>query len=279
MSGRRRRGHRAGQDRRHGVPDADAAAVAHHARQPAAAARNRAAASPRNPPQQGAICRARREAAGLGRPRRLRQQVSLATVRRHAAARLALPRADPRAAAADAGRAVRRARCLHARGTVVRDPRPAGGARHHRGPRHPRPARGGVPRRPHLRDVAAARPHRGRARGRLPAPARSRNHLHARNSPTSCTNCAVTSIRRANEQVQDLHPAGALAFHHRAVPGLGNRLPRVQDSGILPAAADRGVQGDGRVLAGDPAQFLDHARSHAGRLPDGGRLRTRCSGS
>ncbi len=80
-------------------------------------------------PQQGAICRSRRDAAGLGRARRLRQQVSLATVRRHAAARLALPRAHPRAAAADAGRAVRRARRLHARGTVVRDPRPARGAR------------------------------------------------------------------------------------------------------------------------------------------------------
>ena len=41
------------------------------------------------------ICRARREAARLGRARRLRQQIPLAIVRRHAAAHLALPRADP----------------------------------------------------------------------------------------------------------------------------------------------------------------------------------------
>ena len=44
----------------------------------------------------------------------------LATVRRHAAARLALPRADARAVAAAARRAVRRARCLHPRGIMGR---------------------------------------------------------------------------------------------------------------------------------------------------------------
>ena len=47
------------------------------------------------PPQQGRIPRARRKAAGDGRPRRLRRQVSVGTVGRHAAARLAVPRADP----------------------------------------------------------------------------------------------------------------------------------------------------------------------------------------
>ena len=48
----------------------------------------------------------------------------LGIVRRHAAARLALPLAHPPAGAVDARRAVRGARCLHARGTwcVLRDP-------------------------------------------------------------------------------------------------------------------------------------------------------------
>ena len=41
--GRRRAGQRAAEDRRHGVPGADAAALAHHARQRAAAARDRRA--------------------------------------------------------------------------------------------------------------------------------------------------------------------------------------------------------------------------------------------
>ncbi len=40
-----KRGHRAGQDLRHGVPEPDAAALAHDAGKPAAAARDRAAAS------------------------------------------------------------------------------------------------------------------------------------------------------------------------------------------------------------------------------------------
>ncbi len=51
-----------------------------------------------------------------------------------------------------------------------------------------------------------------------------------------------------------------------AVPDLGNHLPRLQDPGILPAAADRRVQSQRRLLAGDPAQFLDHARIHDGGL-------------
>jgi NitT/TauT family transport system substrate-binding protein len=85
----------AGQDRRHGVPGADPAALAHHAGKPAAAARNRRAASQRNPPQRGRICRARGKPADLGRARRPGREVSLGVVRRHAAAHLALPRADP----------------------------------------------------------------------------------------------------------------------------------------------------------------------------------------
>ncbi len=64
-------GHAAGQDRRHGVPGADPAAVAHHARKPAAAARDRRAASQRNAAQaRPNMSRARRESAGFGRPRR-----------------------------------------------------------------------------------------------------------------------------------------------------------------------------------------------------------------
>ena len=62
--------------------------------------------------------RSRRGAAGAGRPERLRRQISLAAFRRHAAARLALPRADPRPATAAARRAVRRARPVHPRGVV-----------------------------------------------------------------------------------------------------------------------------------------------------------------
>ena len=44
---------------------------------------------------QNRVSRPRRGVAGAGRPCRLRRQISLAIVRRHAAARLAVPRADP----------------------------------------------------------------------------------------------------------------------------------------------------------------------------------------
>ena len=54
-------GQQAGQDRRHGVPGADPAALAHDAGKPAAAARDRRAAPQPHPPPQGRICRARRE--------------------------------------------------------------------------------------------------------------------------------------------------------------------------------------------------------------------------
>ena len=73
---------------------------------------------------QGGVSRTGQRAAQDRRARRLRRALSVGTLRRHAAARLALPRADPRAGAADARRAVRRARCLHARGIVVRAARP-----------------------------------------------------------------------------------------------------------------------------------------------------------
>ena len=97
-----------------------------------------------------------RAAARERRPRRLRGQVPVGALGRHAAARLDLPRAHPRAEDAAARRAVRRARRVHARGAVVHPARPAGGAALQRDPRHPRPARGGVPRRHRLRDEQAA---------------------------------------------------------------------------------------------------------------------------
>ena len=67
--------------------------------------------------------RVRRESKGSveeRRPGRLRRQVPVAAVRRHAAARVDLPRAGARAEAAAARRTVRRARRLHARRAVVR---------------------------------------------------------------------------------------------------------------------------------------------------------------
>ena len=96
-----------------------------HAREHPAAAGDRAAAP--QAPAVGArgLRRQGRGAAGAGRPCRDGQQVPLGAVGRHAAARLAVPRPDPRAAAADAGRALRGARQLHARGAVVRDARSA----------------------------------------------------------------------------------------------------------------------------------------------------------
>ena len=86
------------------------------------AARMRAATRP-NMSRAPKRCSRRSACGGFG------LEISLAIVRRHAAAHLAVPRADPRAATPDARRAVRRARRLHARGIVVRDPRPARGAR------------------------------------------------------------------------------------------------------------------------------------------------------
>jgi hypothetical protein len=63
-----------------------------------------------------------------GGPGRLRGQVPLAAVGRHAAARQHLPRTGPRAQDAAAGRALRRAGRLHARRAVVHPARPAGRA-------------------------------------------------------------------------------------------------------------------------------------------------------
>jgi NitT/TauT family transport system ATP-binding protein len=57
--------------------------------------------------------------AGPGRPQGFAAKISLAAVRRHAAAGQSLPGADPRAAHAAARRAVRRARPVHQGRTLV----------------------------------------------------------------------------------------------------------------------------------------------------------------
>jgi hypothetical protein len=135
-----------------------------------------------------------RSAAGAGRAEGARAtKYPLAAVGRHAAARLALPRADPRARAADARRALRRARRLHPRGAVVRHPRPPRGAAAHGHPRHPRPARGGVPRRQRLRHERAPRPHHRRARDRSSRARATSKSPTPGSSSISSTSCADIS--------------------------------------------------------------------------------------
>ena len=106
--------------RRHGVSESDHAAVDDDRAEHHAAAEDRRAV-PFAIPQtaQDRIPRQGQRAAGAGRPQGFRQPLSLATLRRHASARQSLPRADPRAAHAAAGRALRRARPVHARRAVV----------------------------------------------------------------------------------------------------------------------------------------------------------------
>ena len=93
--------------------------------QPAAAARDRPAAPLPHPPRDRGEYVDKAETLLARSASRARAASSLAALRRHAAARLALPRADPRAEAPDARRALRGARRLHARGVVVRHARPA----------------------------------------------------------------------------------------------------------------------------------------------------------
>ena len=93
---------------RHGVPAAAAAEMAARDRQRAAAGRNPRPADGREP-------RPRPRSARAGRAQGQRGQVSLRALRRHAAARGDRARAHPRSQADPDGRAVRRARCAHAR--------------------------------------------------------------------------------------------------------------------------------------------------------------------
>ena len=103
-----------------------------------------------------------RQSAGraLSRARqslRLRAQVSLAAVRRHAAARLDRARAVVRSGAAADGRAVRRARRDRARPSQRAAAAAVEPDRKDRGVRHPLDSRGGVPVDQDRGDVAAAR--------------------------------------------------------------------------------------------------------------------------
>ena len=175
---RRPAGHRAAEDLGHGVPGAFAAALAHHGGQRAAAAGDRRALPQQLQGQARRVRAAGAQAAAEGRPRRLRGQVPLAALGRHAAARQHLPRADPRAQDAAAGRALRRARRLHARRAVVHPARPLDRAALQRDPGHARPARIGVPGRHGVRDEQEPGPLRGEERDRAAAPARPGDHLH-----------------------------------------------------------------------------------------------------
>jgi NitT/TauT family transport system ATP-binding protein len=111
-------------------------------------------------------------------PGRLRGQVPVAALGRHAAARQHLPRAGARAQDAAARRALRRARRLHARRAVVHPARPARGAALQRHPGHARPARERVPGRHGVRHEQEPGALRGQARDRPAAPARPGDHLH-----------------------------------------------------------------------------------------------------
>ena len=99
-------------------------------------------------------------AAGPRRPDRLRGQVPVAAVGRHAAARVDRPRAGLRAQAADDGRALRRARRDHPRPPERAAAAAVAARAAHGGVRHPLDRRSGVPVDPHRRDVAAAGAHR-----------------------------------------------------------------------------------------------------------------------
>ena len=179
-SDRRAAGDRPAQDFGHGVSGALAAALAHHGGQRAAAAGDRRALPQPLQGQTQGVRGARAQAAAEGRPGRLRGQVPLAALGRHAAARQHLPRADPRAQDAAARRALRRARRLHARGAVVHPARPLDRAAVQRDPGHARLARVGVSGRHRVRDEQEPGPLCGQARNRAAAPARPGDHLHQR---------------------------------------------------------------------------------------------------
>ena len=88
---------------------------------------------------------ARRALSGAGQSHRLRAQISLAVVRRHAAARLDRPRAVVRSGTAADGRAVRRARRDRPRSSQRAAAAALGQDRQDGGVRHPLDSRSGVP--------------------------------------------------------------------------------------------------------------------------------------
>ena len=204
-------------------------------------------------------------AAGVRRPAGLYRKASLGALGRHAAARLDLPRADPRAGDPAARRAVRRARRVHARGAVVRAARPAGRAQGDGDAGDARPARGGVPRRHRVRDVEPAGAHRAALRGEPAAAARPGGDLHAA-VPGHGARAAKPDRNMDSARVRH---QGRLArrVHGRAVPGLGNRLQGAQRAAHHPAGALGRVRRAVAVPQADLGQLLRHAVDHARRLP------------
>ena len=258
------------------------AAVAHDPRQRDDPAQDRRAVSPRlGEKMQGRIRRARRGAASAGRPQGLRRQAALAAVGRHAAARVAVPRAGASAAAAAARRAVRRARPVHARGTLGHHAGALDARAADRAAGHARPARVGVPGEPHLRDEFAPGPHPRGARGAVRAAAHARSELLARVRAGWCSSCACASRRRArrpsrrppslpsprcpHERAEPQKPAaravgrGARGF----LRAVGTRLSRVQRVGPDPAAPEpdraRAVAEDAAAVAACGADALHDA--------------------
>ena len=244
---RRQGGRRAAQDHRHGVPVVVAAAVADDARQRPAAARDRRAAPIELPARPRRLRREGDAAAAKRRPRRLRGPLPVAALGRNAAARVDLPRPDPRAEDAAPRRAVRRARRVHARGALVHPARPLVGAALQRHPRHPRPARGGVPRRHRLRHEPQPRPDGGAARDRAAAAARSRADVHQgvhRHRPRAARahrrDLRQTRAQRRCHDAARQGALGALAAAGRDARRLGDRLPRPSRSRSSSSRARRG---------------------------------------
>ena len=138
---------------------------------------NVTAAAPRRRPSASATAKRGARSSPHRRPARLREQISLRAVRRHAAARRHRAGAGARSEAPADGRAVRRARRAHPREDERRAAAHLARQPQDRGADHPFDRRGGVSRRPRHRDVGAARPHHPRS-GRQPAaPAHRRRNL------------------------------------------------------------------------------------------------------
>ena len=112
--------------------------------------------------------------AGAGRSVRFRAPFPARAVGRHADARVDRPRARHRAGPAADGRAVRRARRIHAAAPRRRAAGAVGRARLDRRLRHPQHRRGGVPVDPRRGDGRAPGPRAGRGRDRRALPAHRR---------------------------------------------------------------------------------------------------------
>ena len=148
------------------LPGREPAAVAQPAPEPRVPVRDQAPQARRAADQ---------SAARRDRPRGFRERLSARALRRHAAAGVDRARARAGSGGAADGRAVRRARRVHARRD---EPAPAAvvvGDRQDDRLRHPQHQRGDLPRRPRRRDDASAGPRRARCtRSTCRARARSR---------------------------------------------------------------------------------------------------------